>query len=129
MSGVPLHIGKLDFDYAPGERWSANLNLTAQSSTIARGDENNLDVHGTVPGFALVNLAWQYKVTGQLEVFAKIDNLFDRLYSTFGTLGTNAFNLPGHAFNPNPASWSPEQFRSIGPGRGAWIGLAYHFAD
>jgi outer membrane receptor protein involved in Fe transport len=82
-----------------------------------------------VPGFALVNLAGQYAVIKRLEVFAKIDNLFDRLYSTFGTLGANAFHLPGHAFDPNPANWTAEQFRSIGPGRGAWIGLTYHIAD
>jgi iron complex outermembrane receptor protein len=126
LPGIPLNVVKLDLDYAPGARWSAHLNAIAQSSTYARGDENNRDVHGPISGFALVNLAGQYKLTGRLEAFAKVDNLFDRLYSTFGTLGADAFHLPGHAFDPNPANWTPEQFRSIAPGRGAWIGLAYH---
>jgi outer membrane receptor protein involved in Fe transport len=129
MPGIPLHVAKLDLDYAPSTLWSANLNLIAQSSTYPRGDENNQDANGTVPGFALVNLAGQYKVTKKMDAFVKGDNLFDRQYSTFGTLGANAFHLPGHAFDPNPSNWTPEQFRSIGPGRGAWIGLAYHFAD
>ena len=129
IPGVPLHVAKLDIDYAPGTRWSANLNLIAQSSTYPRGDENNQDVNGTVPGFAVVNLAGQYKLTAKMEAFAKVDNLFDRQYSTFGTLGANAFHLPGHAVDPKPASWTPEQFRSISPGRGAWIGLSYHFSD
>jgi iron complex outermembrane receptor protein len=126
LPGIPRHVAKLDLDYAPSARWSANLNIVAQSPTYPRGDENNLDVNGEVPGFALVNLNVQYKLTQRLEVFAKVDNLFDRLYSTFGTLGANAFHLPGHTFDPNPANWTPEQFRSVGPGRGAWIGLAYH---
>jgi iron complex outermembrane receptor protein len=126
LPGIPRHVAKLDLDYAPSARWSAHLNVIAQSSTYARGDENNQDKNGPVPGFALVNLAGQYQLTKRVEVFAKVDNLFDRLYSTFGTLGANAFHLPGHAFDPNPANWTPEQFRSIGPGRGAWIGLAYH---
>lgn len=129
LPGIPRHVAKFDLDLAPSARWSANLNVIAQSSTYARGDENNQDVNGPVPDFALVNLAGQYTVTKRLEVFAKVDNLFDRLYSTFGTLGANAFHLPGHAFDPNPANWTPEQFRSIGPGRGAWIGLTYHIAD
>lgn len=127
IPGIPLHVAKLDLDWVPGARWSANLNVIAQSSTYPRGDENNLDVNGPVPGFALVNLAGQYQATERLQIFAKVDNLFDRLYSTFGTLGANAFHLPGHAFDPNPANWPAAQYRSIGPGRGAWLGLAYHW--
>jgi len=129
MPGIPRHVAKLAVDYAPGARWSAGVNLIAQSSTFARGDENNQDVNGPVPGFAVVNLNAQFNLTPRLELFAKVDNVFDRLYSTFGTLGVNAFHLPGHAFDPNPANWTPEQFRSIGAGRGAWIGLTYRFAD
>jgi iron complex outermembrane recepter protein len=125
MPGIPHHVAKLDLDWTPTARSSVNLNVIAQSSTYPRGDENNLDVKGTVPGFALVNLAGQYKLTDRLEIFAKVDNLFDRLYSTFGTLGANAFHLPGNAFDPNPANWPAAQFRSVGPGRGAWVGLSY----
>ena len=125
MPGVPLHIIKLDVDYAPSETWGLGANLIAQSGTYARGDENNQDVHGMVPGFALVNVNGQYQLTRNLQVFAKLDNAFNRLYSTFGTLGANAFYLPGHAFDPNPSNWTAEQFRSVGPGRGAWVGVTY----
>jgi outer membrane receptor protein involved in Fe transport len=125
MPGVPRHILKVDLDYVPSDRWNAGINLIAQTSTYARGDENNQDVNGPVPGYALVNLSGQYQLTERLQLYAKVDNLFDRLYSTFGTLGANAFNLPGHAFNPNPAGWTPAQYRSVGPGRGIWIGVSY----
>jgi outer membrane receptor protein involved in Fe transport len=103
--------------------------VIAQSSTFPRGDENNQDVHGPVPGFAVVNLNGQVRLTQRLELFARFDNLLDRLYSSYGVLSANAFHLPGHAFDPNPANWTSEQFRSIGAGRGAWIGLSYHMAD
>jgi iron complex outermembrane recepter protein len=126
IPGIPLHIAKLDLEYAPSARWSVAMNVIGQSSTFPRGDENNQDVHGPVPGFAVVNLNGQVKLTQRLVLFAKVDNLFDRLYSTYGVLSSNAFHLPGHAFDPNPANWPPEQFRTIGPGRGAWLGLAYH---
>ena len=127
IPGIPLHVVKLDLGYAPSARWSAGANVIVQSSTFPRGDENNQDVNGPVPGFALVNLNGQVRLTQRLELFAKVDNLFDRLYSSYGVLSANAFHLPGHAFDPNPANWTPEQFRSIGPGRGAWIGLTYRF--
>ena len=129
IPGIPLHVGKVDLEYAPGPRWSVAMNVIAQSSTFPRGDENNQDVHGPVPGFAIVNLNGQVKLTKRLELFAKVDNLFDRLYSSYGVLSANAFHLPGHAFDTNPVHWTPEQFRSIGPGRGIWGGFAYHFAD
>ncbi|HUD25036.1 MAG TPA: TonB-dependent receptor [Burkholderiaceae bacterium] len=129
LPGIPLHVAKLDLEYAPSVRWSAALNVIGQSSTFPRGDENNRDVHGPVPGFAVVNLNGQVKLTQRLELFAKVDNLFDRLYSSYGVLGANAFHLPGHAFDPNPAAWTPEQFRSFGAGRGAWVGFSYHFAQ
>jgi outer membrane receptor protein involved in Fe transport len=126
LPGIPSRIVKLDFDWSANERASLDLNLVAQSSTYPRGDENNLDRNGTVPGFALANLGGRYKLTDRLELFAKIDNLFDREISSFGILGANAFHLPGNAFDPNPASWPATQFRSIGSGRGAWLGLSYH---
>jgi iron complex outermembrane receptor protein len=129
LPGIPLQVAKLDLEYAPSARWSASLNVIAQSSTFPRGDENNADVHGPVPGFAVVNLNGQVKLTQRLELFAKVDNLFDRLYSSYGVLSANAFHLPGHAFDPNPARWTPEQFRSIGAPRGAWVGISYHFAE
>jgi iron complex outermembrane receptor protein len=129
IPGIPLHVAKLDLEYAPGARWSASMNVIGQSSTFPRGDENNQDVHGPVPGFAVVNLNAHMKLTQRLELFAKVDNLLDRLYSSYGVLSANAFHLPGHAFDPNPARWTLEQFRSIGAGRGAWIGLSYHLAD
>jgi iron complex outermembrane receptor protein len=129
LPGIPLHVAKLDLQYAPSARWSAGVNLIGQSSTFPRGDENNRDVHGPVPGFAVVNLNGQVKLTQRLELFAKVDNLFDQLYSSYGVLSANAFHLPGHAFDPNPARWTPEQFRSIGAGRGAWVGLSYHLAE
>jgi len=129
LSGIPRQVLKLDLDYSRGSRWSAGVNLIAQSPTFARGDENNRDAHGPVPGFALVSLNGQLKLSPRIDLYAKVDNVFDRQYSTFGTLGLNAFHLPGRAFDPNPVNWTPEQFRSIGPGIGAWLGLSYHMGN
>ncbi len=129
LPGIPRQIAKIGMDYASGERWGASLDVIAQSSTFARGDENNRDAHGAVPGFAVVNCNAQLALSKRITLFAKVDNVFDRLYSSFGLLGVNAFNLPGHAFNPDPTGWTPEQFRSVGAGRGAWLGLTVRTGD
>ena len=127
IPGIPHHILKLGAEYAFCTSASVGANLLAQSSQYARGDENNQDVHGPVPGFAVVNLDARYRFATGWELFAKVNNLLDRRYSTFGTLGQNVFTGPGNTFDSSGATWREEQFRSVGAPRGAWIGLSYAF--
>jgi outer membrane receptor protein involved in Fe transport len=57
------------------------------------------------------------------EVFARINNLFDREYANLGVLGLNAFTGPGRTFDgANPVG---EQFRGYGAPRGIWVGMRY----
>ena len=92
-------------------------------SSFARGDENNADVRGKVPGYTVVNLDTRYKVRRDWELFGRVNNLFDRQYANFGILGRNAFAGPGNGFdNVNAVG---EQFRGYGAPRGVWVGLRY----
>jgi hypothetical protein len=58
-------------------------------------------------------------------VFARIDNLFDRSYQTFGLLGENFFNGPGNTFDAGAVT--AEQFRTPGAPRAMWVGVRYTF--
>ncbi len=73
-----------------------------------RGDENNQDVNGRVPGFATVKLDVDHRFDKSLEIFGGINNLFNARYSTFGTLGVN--NLA-------------EQFRGVAAPRSFYAGV------
>ncbi|MFX8637095.1 TonB-dependent receptor, partial [Acinetobacter baumannii] len=88
--------------------------LTSAGS-FARGDEDNQDVNGQIPGYTVVNLDGRFLVSRRFEVFARINNLLDRRYSNFGVVGQNFFTGPGKTFGPT-AGFDPvaEQFR--GPG-------------
>jgi outer membrane receptor protein involved in Fe transport len=123
IPAIPKHNFKLRIGYDVNERWSVGANLVASSSTYARGDENNRDAGGKVPGYAVVNLDARYRPAKNLEVFARIDNLFDTQYANFGILGANFFNGPGHTFDPGNVA--NEQFRGLGAPRGGWIGVRY----
>jgi outer membrane receptor protein involved in Fe transport len=123
IPAIPQHNFKLRVDYDFNERWSVGANLVASSSTYARGDENNQDAGGKVPGYAVVNLDARYRPAKNVEVFARINNLFDTQYANFGILGANFFTGPGHTFDPENVV--NEQFRGIGPPRGGWIGVRY----
>ena len=125
MPGIPRHMLKLRAEVAFNANASLGMNLVAQSRQYARGDENNQDVNGPVPGYAVVNLDARWRISGGWELFANVNNLFNSRYATFGTLGHNVFTGPGNLFDASGASWRNEQFRTTGVPRGAWVGLSY----
>lgn len=92
----------------------AQFDVRAYSSQFLRGDESNR--HTPVPGYAIsgFNLNAQYqRYTIQLE----IDNLFNRKYETFGTIGEN--NLggpPGQAQTPQGGTDQGELTNFFSPG-------------
>ena len=125
IPGIPQHSLKLRLQYNFGDRAALGANVIYNSSVFARGDENNRDVNGRIPGYAVVNLDARYSVAKGLDLFARVANLFDRRYSNFGILGQNFFTGPGRTFDgTNPVN---EQFRGPGVPRGAWVGLRYQW--
>lgn len=61
-----------------------------------------------------MNVRASWAVNAHARVFARIDNVFDRRYVTFGTLGDAAGVLPG---SDDP------RFLGPAPPRGAWVGI------
>ncbi len=123
LPGVPRHSVKLRLEADAFERATLGASVIAFSSQYARGDENNQDRNGPVPGYALVNLDGRWRFTADWEAFATVSNLFDRRYATFGVLGANFFTGPGNGFDP--ANVQAEQFRTPGLPRAVWVGLRY----
>jgi outer membrane receptor protein involved in Fe transport len=113
---------RIDWDAAA--RVAIGASLIASSSQYARGDENNADRAGRVPGYFVVHLDAQYQPAPRVTLFAQVDNLFDRRYANFGLLGSNVFTGPERSFGP-AAGIAPaaEQFRALGAPRGVWVGI------
>ena len=84
LPGIPRHSFKLggQYDVTPG--WSVSLDGIAASSRIFVGDEGNDQV--PLDGYTVVNLRSAYVVNESLELFGRVDNLFDVDYATFGVL-------------------------------------------
>ena len=123
IPGIPAHSVKIRADYDLTEKFSLGGNAMYFSSQYARGDENNQDVNGKVPGYALFNLDAHYQYTRQLSFFGRVDNVFDKDYETLGVLGENFFNGPGRTFDAGNVTG--EQFRSAGAPRAFWVGVKY----
>jgi outer membrane receptor protein involved in Fe transport len=81
------------------------------------------DPAGRVPGYAIAALDASWSLNAEWQLFARIDNLFNRTYQNFGILGANYFRGPGNTFDANLAGLGA--FRSPGAPFGAWIGTQH----
>ena len=126
IPSLPRQVLKLRVGYELTRQFSIGVNVLMSDGVYARGDENNQDVNGKLPGYTLVNLDAHYRPVPNLEIFARVNNVFDRRYYDFGILGQNFFTGPNRTFGP-AAGFDPvsEQFRGPGAPLGAWIGVRY----
>ena len=125
IPGLPRHTLKLRLGRDIDARWNIGLGAQLSSAIYARGDENNQDANGMISGYGIVNLDTRYRVNSRVELFARVNNLFDRRYANFGTLGHNVFTGPNQSYDGlHPVS---EQFLGYGAPRGAWAGLRYRW--
>ena len=123
MPSIPRQALKLRGELSASPAWQVGANLQLASAIYARGDENNRDASGGVPGYALLNLDTRYALTPRWKLFARVDNVLNRTYANFAILGQNVFTGPGQSYDAaNPRT---EQFRGHGTPRGAWVGVEY----
>ena len=128
IPATPRHLLKVRADWAVMPNLFVGANLLTSAGAFARGDENNRDSSGPLPGYTLVNLDGRYVVAKNFEVFARVNNLLDRRYFNFGVVGENFFTGPGRTFGPAVGvDPEPEQFRGPGAPRGVWLGVRYSF--
>lgn len=101
--------------------------LLAIYSTSAAEDASDtfdqVNIIITTPGYGIVNLVTSYQPYPQVEVFARVDNVFDKEYFTFRLLGeepSNALGLEG---------FKDPRFLGSGPEHGAWASMRVNFAN
>jgi outer membrane receptor protein involved in Fe transport len=97
----------------------------AASPSYARGDENNRDANGRVPGYAVAHIDARWRAARHIEVFFLADNVFDKRYANVGVLGRNFFLGPERTFSAQNAV--AEQFLGPGIPRGVWAGVRYEW--
>jgi outer membrane receptor protein involved in Fe transport len=103
---------KVGADFALTPALGIGGDVVVNSGQFLRSDEANL--LGETAGYALLNLRANFMVNAHVSVFARVDNVFDKRFVTFGTLGEPGELFPGF-----------EDPRFLGPGqpRGAWLGV------
>jgi iron complex outermembrane receptor protein len=116
IPGIPRHQlnAALDFEFA--DRLTLGVDASFRSGLHLRGDEvNQLPRTGS---YSVFNLRAEYRVSSTLRLFARVENLFDTEYETFGLLGE-----PDEVF----PEFEDPRFFGAGPPLGAWVGIRATF--
>jgi len=143
IPGLPEHSLKFGLAWHVTDWLRLGGDVQAFSSQYVRGNENNqhqsgsttdafgntrtYDGLGKIPGYAILNVNAEAKLGGGWQLFAKVNNVFDKRYATAGSLAENPF--VGGSFQANSADWHRETFVAPGAPRAAWLGVRYVFAE
>ena len=138
---TPRHLLKAYADFHATRKLNLDFDLVAISSSLARGNENNLHradgVYylgpGRTGGYSVMNLGARYELQKHVEVFAQINNLLNHRYSTAAQLGATGITLQGTFLaRPFPAvngdfSLINSTFLAPGAPVSAWGGIRVAF--
>lgn len=117
IPGIPEHVLKVGADYKVTPALSLGGEVLYASNQYLRGDESNqLD---PIDGYTVTNLRMRYQVNRTFSVIARVDNVFDTEYETFGVLGE-----PDEVLG---AAYDDPRFLGPGSPRGGWIGVEATF--
>jgi vitamin B12 transporter len=90
----PRNKNSLTAVYAPNDRFRAQLQWRVYSSRFDNDFSTFPPERVSLAGYGLVDLAVSYKVYDSVELFSRVDNLFDKEYQEvlgFGTMGAAAY--------------------------------------
>ena len=137
IPGVPKHQIKVRASYEITPSWTIGTNIFGFTHQYAVGNENNsyyeksgYATNGRIAGYAVMNLDTQYKFgeTGW-QLFAKINNVFDREYNSAAMVGGTLFGT-ANGSTPTSTYYGDDHrtsFVSPGAPRAAWVGLRWEF--
>lgn len=138
IAGLPAHTLKLNADWRATPKLIIGANLMASSSLVTQGNEDGLvgaqtdatiSTKANVKGYTLFNLHANYEAQKGLDYFARINNVFNRRFETYGMMAMNMFDSSGQLLDADTSPTAPTVNRFVAPGapRSFMVGLRYKF--
>ena len=126
IAGLPEHTIKINADWRAAPKWVVGGTVIATSSLVTQGNEDGQTESGPanakVDGYFLLNLHTNYRVTKGLDYFARLNNVLDRRYETYGLMANSIFNASGVDQDVGTS-----RFVAPGAPRSILVGLHYRF--
>lgn len=134
IAGLPRHTLKLAVDWRVAAGVTLGADAQLYSSRTVSGNEDGLledpepgeepeALRLKVPGYGLFNLRASWKPGRTWELYATVNNVFDKRYETFGALAETLFSATG--------AYTGEErdalFVAPGTGRSFYVGLRMHY--
>ena len=99
IPGIPSRSLKLRGRWAATADLSLGAQVQAVNRQFAHGNESNTDPDGVLPGYALLNLDAQWRLSPRLSVALRVNNAADRRCSNYGLAGvTSLYSMTEQAF-------------------------------
>lgn len=139
IAGLPRHTAKLALDWLPTPQLTLGADLHVMSSLVTNGNEDGLIEdpeddeapqrgNWRIPGHGLLTLRASYRPAPRWELFARLSNVLDRRYETFGAVAPDLFPH-GQLIRPHDEPGDAANARFVAPGapRTLVAGLRYRF--
>ena len=134
ISGIPENVFRLGVDWTPQDTIKIGLTLIVSSDLVTQGnedkliggDDNVVARDASIDGYQLLNLNMRHEQSDNLTIFARVTNLLNEKYETYGAMAESVFTKNGSFVDSNKG---PTVNRFVAPGapRGIFIGLNYSF--
>jgi outer membrane receptor protein involved in Fe transport len=116
IPGLPNHQFNAGADFELSDRFVVGADVEYRSGVYLRGDEVNL--LDKTEDYVVLNVRAEFRFSDAFTVFARVENVFDEDYETFGLLGE-----PDEVFE----DFEDPRFLGAGPPLGAWVGARIQF--
>lgn len=83
ISGVPQHRFKAGASYFVTPQWNVGADVIAVGEQFFRGDETNQNTK--LDAYTVVNLYTSYDISPSVQLYGRVNNVFDERYNLFGT--------------------------------------------
>jgi outer membrane receptor protein involved in Fe transport len=102
IAGLPEHIFKLAGLYRVTPQWRVGADVQAFGSQVVAGNENGTTESGAsgkdkLAGYSILNLNTNYEISKGLNAFMRVNNVFDKRYASYASLGYDVFAPAGQA--------------------------------
>jgi outer membrane receptor protein involved in Fe transport len=139
IAGLPRHTLKLSMEWKVSSAWRLATEMVATSNIVTQGNEDGLiadpepgqqpqRADWSIRGHALFNMRASYRPDEHWELFARINNVSNRNYASYGALAIDMFP-DGQLLAPHSVPQEAAVARFLAPGapRSVTAGLRYRF--